>query len=49
LAAGASGVIAGTRFLMTYEANANREYQRRIMDANSTIETNLFGLTPSTR
>jgi nitronate monooxygenase len=26
LAAGASGVIAGTRFLMTHEANANREY-----------------------
>ncbi len=45
LSAGASGVIAGTRFLMTHEANANREYQRRIIDADSTIETNLFGLS----
>jgi len=45
LAAGASGVIAGTRFLMTDEANANREYQRRIINADRTIETNLFGLS----
>lgn len=45
LAAGASGVIAGTRFLMTHEANANREYQRRIAHADKTIETNLFGLS----
>lgn len=45
LAAGASGVIAGTRFLMTHEANANREYQRRIAFADNTIETNLFGLS----
>nr|WP_239987991.1 nitronate monooxygenase [Mycobacterium kansasii] len=33
LAAGASGVIAGTRFLMTRAANANRAYQRRIISA----------------
>jgi NAD(P)H-dependent flavin oxidoreductase YrpB (nitropropane dioxygenase family) len=45
LAAGASGVIAGTRFLMTHEANASREYQRRIMHADNTIETNLFGMS----
>ena len=45
LAAGASGVIAGTRFLLTHEADANREYQRRIINADRTIETNLFGLT----
>ncbi len=45
LSAGASGVIAGTRFLMTHEADANREYQRRIINADSTIETNLFGLS----
>jgi NAD(P)H-dependent flavin oxidoreductase YrpB (nitropropane dioxygenase family) len=45
LDAGASGVIAGTRFLLTHEANANREYQRRIMRADRTIETNLFGLS----
>ncbi|OBH09717.1 nitronate monooxygenase [Mycobacterium sp. E1747] len=45
LAAGASGVVAGTRFLMTHEANANREYQRRVAHADKTIETNLFGLS----
>src|SRR6516225_5951529 len=45
LDAGASGVVAGTRFLLTHEANANREYQRRIMHADRTIETNLFGLS----
>jgi NAD(P)H-dependent flavin oxidoreductase YrpB (nitropropane dioxygenase family) len=45
LAAGASGVIAGTRFLMTHEANANRAYQQRIIHADKTIETNLFGLS----
>lgn len=42
---GASGVIAGTRFLLTHEANASREYQRRILRADRTIETNLFGLS----
>lgn len=45
LAAGAGGVIAGTRFLLTHEANANREYQRRVINADRTIETNLFGLS----
>ncbi|OBJ02678.1 nitronate monooxygenase [Mycobacterium sp. 1465703.0] len=45
LAAGADGVIAGTRFLLTHEANASHEYQRRIMRADRTIETNLFGVS----
>ncbi|POX91346.1 nitronate monooxygenase [Mycobacterium kansasii] len=45
LAAGASGVIAGTRFVMTREANANRAYQRRIISADKTVETNLFGFS----
>lgn len=45
LDAGASGVIAGTRFLMTHEANAHRDYQRRIAAADKTIETTLFGLS----
>lgn len=45
LAAGASGVVAGTRFLLTHEANASRAYQRRILQADETIETNLFGLS----
>jgi nitronate monooxygenase len=42
---GADGVIAGTRFLMTHEANAHPEYQRRVLDAESTLETTLFGLS----
>jgi nitronate monooxygenase len=45
LDAGASGVIAGTRFLLTHEANANREYQRRIINADKAIETNPFGFS----
>lgn len=45
LDAGAAGVIAGTRFLLTHEANANAEYQRRILHADKTIETDLFGLS----
>jgi nitronate monooxygenase len=45
LDAGADGVIAGTRFLMTHEANAHREYQRRVLDANTTMETTLFGFS----
>ncbi len=45
LDAGADGVIAGTRFLLTHEANAHPEYQRRILAADKTIETTLFGLS----
>jgi nitronate monooxygenase len=45
LDAGADGVIAGTRFLMTHEANAHPEYQRRILNADKTMETTLFGLS----
>lgn len=45
LDAGADGVIAGTRFLLTHEANASRAYQERILHADRTIETNLFGLS----
>lgn len=45
LDAGAGGVIAGTRFLLTHEANASREYQRRVLHADRTIETDLFGLS----
>ncbi len=44
LAAGASGVIAGTRFLLTHESRAHPEYQRRILLADRTIRTTLFGL-----
>jgi nitronate monooxygenase len=45
LDAGADGVIAGTRFLMTHEADAHPEYQRRILGAESTMETTLFGFS----
>ena len=45
LGAGADGVIAGTRFLMTHEANAHPEYQRRVLGAESTMETTLFGFS----
>jgi nitronate monooxygenase len=44
LAAGASGVVAGTRFLLTDEARAHPEYQRRILAADKTFRTKLFGL-----
>ena len=44
LAAGASGVVAGTRFLLTHEARAHPEYQRRIIAADKTFRTTLFGL-----
>ena len=44
LAAGASGVVAGTRFLLTHEARAHPEYQRRILAADKTFRTMLFGL-----
>ena len=44
LAAGASGVIAGTRFLLTHESRAHPEYVRRILAARRTFRTTLFGL-----
>jgi NAD(P)H-dependent flavin oxidoreductase YrpB (nitropropane dioxygenase family) len=44
LAAGADGVVAGTRFLLTHEARAHPEYQRRILAADKTFRTTLFGL-----
>jgi nitronate monooxygenase len=44
LGAGADGVVAGTRFLLTHEARAHPEYQRRILAADKTFRTTLFGL-----
>jgi NAD(P)H-dependent flavin oxidoreductase YrpB (nitropropane dioxygenase family) len=44
LAAGAAGVVAVTRFLLTDEARAHPEYQRRILAADKTFRTTLFGL-----
>jgi nitronate monooxygenase len=43
LDAGASGVVAGTRFLLTRESRAHPEYQRRILTSNNTFRTTLFG------
>lgn len=45
LAAGAAGVVAGTRFLLTAESGAHPGYRSRVLDAERTVETTLFGLT----
>jgi nitronate monooxygenase len=45
LGAGADGVVAGTRFLLTHESRAHPEYQRRILAADKTFQTMLFGLS----
>jgi nitronate monooxygenase len=44
LDAGAAGVVAGTRFLLTDECAAHPEYKRRVLEAEQTLETLLFGL-----
>jgi NAD(P)H-dependent flavin oxidoreductase YrpB (nitropropane dioxygenase family) len=43
LAAGASAVVAGTRFLLSEESAAHPEYKRRLLDADDTVLTELFG------
>jgi nitronate monooxygenase len=42
-AAGADAVVAGTRFLLTHESGAHPEYRRRILAADTTYRTTLFG------
>jgi NAD(P)H-dependent flavin oxidoreductase YrpB (nitropropane dioxygenase family) len=44
LAAGASAVIAGTRFLLTDECAAHPAYKQRVVEADRTLRTELFGL-----
>jgi NAD(P)H-dependent flavin oxidoreductase YrpB (nitropropane dioxygenase family) len=44
LSAGAAGVVAGTRFLLTDEARAHPDYLSRILKADKTFRTTLFGL-----
>ncbi len=44
LNAGASAVVAGTRFLLTDECSAHPAYKQRVLAANRTLETQLFGL-----
>lgn len=41
--AGAAGVVAGTRFLLTEESRAHPLYKSRVLAAGRTIETTLFG------
>lgn len=43
LAAGAAGVVAGTRFLLTHESDAHPLYQQQVLAADATLETSLFG------
>lgn len=44
LAAGADAVIAGTRFLLTHESAAHPAYQQRVLTADHTLRTLLFGV-----
>lgn len=41
---GADGVAVGTRFLLTSEANAHEAYKQRLVEADETLLTDLFGL-----
>lgn len=43
LAAGADAVAVGTRFLLTEESRAHPAYKRRLLRADRTLETDLFG------
>jgi NAD(P)H-dependent flavin oxidoreductase YrpB (nitropropane dioxygenase family) len=43
LDAGASAAVAGTRFLLTQESRAHPAYQQRVLHADRTLRTLLFG------
>lgn len=43
LEAGACAAVAGTRFLMSEESRAHPEYRQRLLEAEDTILTELFG------
>ncbi len=45
LAAGAAGVMAGSRFVLTEEASAHPAYQQRLLGAERTVVTRLFGVS----
>jgi NAD(P)H-dependent flavin oxidoreductase YrpB (nitropropane dioxygenase family) len=45
LEAGASAAVAGTRFLLSGESRAHPEYKQRLLGADETILTELFGLS----
>ncbi len=44
LEAGASAAVAGTRFLLSDESRAHPEYKQRLLGADETLLTELFGL-----
>ncbi|HEU4363713.1 MAG TPA: nitronate monooxygenase [Mycobacterium sp.] len=44
LAAGAAGAVVGTRFLLTAESRAHPDYKQRVLAAERTIRTLLFGV-----
>jgi nitronate monooxygenase len=44
LEAGAAGAVAGTRFLLSEESRAHPEYRRRLLAADATLLTDLFGM-----
>ena len=44
LEAGASGAVAGTRFLLSDESRAHPRYKQRALEATDTVLTELFGL-----
>jgi NAD(P)H-dependent flavin oxidoreductase YrpB (nitropropane dioxygenase family) len=43
LAAGAAAAVAGTRFLLSGESRAHPGYRRRLLEAEDTVLTKLFG------
>jgi nitronate monooxygenase len=43
LEAGAAGAVAGTRFLLSPESRAHPDYKRRLLAAEDTLLTELFG------
>jgi NAD(P)H-dependent flavin oxidoreductase YrpB (nitropropane dioxygenase family) len=43
LEAGATGVVAGTRFVLSEESAAHPGYKRRLLEADRTLVTELFG------
>ncbi|HEX3174482.1 MAG TPA: nitronate monooxygenase [Solirubrobacterales bacterium] len=45
LDAGASAAVAGTRFLLSDESRAHPEYKRRLLEADETLLTQLFGFS----
>ena len=44
LEAGADGVVAGTRFVMSDECRAHLAYKQRLMESRETVLTELFGV-----